>query len=82
MYSMTGTLVRDLGGGWCLRRWEYDGAPLELHGPGGCVTIVHEGDELELTVTYTDHDHFGGAHERELRQTVPVSVLMALLEAK
>ena len=49
-------LVRDLGNGWTLRRWQYDGAPLELHGPG--LVIELHPDELVLEVEFPDYGNW------------------------
>lgn len=70
--------LKDLGDGWSLRQWEYDGAPLELHGPKGLMlTVVKENVELEAEY------ESGGCCSRfvdRLYRDVPVSALKALLE--
>jgi len=75
-------LVRDLGNGWCLRRWEYDESPMELHGPQGVVLELKQ-DDLELTVTYTEYSGYSvGGNETDLYRTIPITMLKALLETK
>ena len=73
-------LVRDLGNGWSLRRWEYDGAALQLHGPIGVMLELdpRRPDEVEMEV---EHTQYGccSSYSDTLYRSVPVSALRALL---
>ncbi|HYF25317.1 MAG TPA: hypothetical protein VD931_06225 [Baekduia sp.] len=70
-------LVRDLGNGWTLRRWQYDGAPLELHGPG--VRLELHPDRLVVEAEYRDYSSWAGPRTETVEHDVPVTMLRALL---
>jgi hypothetical protein len=73
-------LVRELENGWTLRRWEYDGAPLELHGPGG-VMITMSSEGLELELEYTKYGCYS-SYQSTMYKTVPADAMRALLEGR
>jgi hypothetical protein len=70
--------LRDLGGGWELRRWEYDGAPFEARRLPGPYR-----DEVVVTGPDKDGDVEVNIEQREGSITlfIPVAVLRAVLEA-
>lgn len=70
-------LVQDLGRGWTLRRWEYDGAPLELHGPHDTMVSTPDADgDIEIE-TQEPAGWSGGTGT--VRRYIPAAGLRALL---
>lgn len=69
-------LVRDLGNGWSLRRWEYDGAKLEAHRPADQLR-----DEIVVTGPDVDGDILVEIDTREytISAYVPAAALRAML---
>ena len=68
-------VLRELGNGWQLRQWEYDGAPLELRryhlGTETLITGPDKDGDVEIEI-----DDHGAPSTRAF---VPVAALRALL---
>lgn len=77
MSSSGAKLVKQLNEKWSLRQWEYDGAALELHGPG--VVMELKNGEVELGVEYSNYDCWSASKTEMTTATVPVTVLLELL---
>ncbi len=76
-------VVRDLGNGWRLRRWEYDDAPMELHGPKGLMLQVdpRHPETVELEAEFTQYSCCS-SYSETLYRDIPLSALLALLGEK
>jgi hypothetical protein len=71
-------LLRDLGNGWELRQWEYDGAPLELRHVGRHTTIEAEANPTDLEVRIEDTPTYGyGSNATTI--SIPMEHLRVLL---
>lgn len=75
-------IVRDLGDGWSLRRWEYDDAPTELHGPKMILQIdPRKPGTVEIEADYTQYSCCS-SYAETLYRDIPLAALLALIEEK